>query len=237
MFVHKQSLAIEGCFIKDNNLGYLSDSPVNDLTTAINICEDISYTEFVYLKEHNKSIYISHSSLYQPVVTRRISKQITDTKIIYRYLVVDSDGKLIKSVPIKITEHKSTLDPNFEYVESTQKNEGFINYAIKEKPKPINPPQPAITFKKISGTVNVPELNVMNEVIVTADVTNLPLGSAILVTITNQDTAYTGNTYLPLNLFVSQGYLFDTNKIAFKVTNNSESATNAFTIAFNVIKF
>lgn len=93
----------ERCYNDNHNLGKLSDISYANLADAIQNFKNTSYTTKVYSSLENNNIYLSYDTKYNPVITHRVSKQVIESKTYYKYVAVDSHGKLIQLTTIKVT--------------------------------------------------------------------------------------------------------------------------------------
>jgi hypothetical protein len=101
IFIHKNSTEVTGCFTANNNLGRLSDIRFDTLQAAILNYSASSYTRPVFVKQVIDDVYLSYEDEYVPVMSSHIARQETSTYYLYRYLVMDAKGKLLKAVTIK----------------------------------------------------------------------------------------------------------------------------------------
>jgi hypothetical protein len=110
MFIYKNCNYKDVCFTTNHNLGYYSDVAINSFEDAVANFNLVAYSDLIYLADIDNEIYVSRSENYNPVVTRRITKQITEDFIIYRYLKVDQKGKLLESLMLKKITCKKTVE-------------------------------------------------------------------------------------------------------------------------------
>jgi hypothetical protein len=71
---------------------------------------------------------------------------------------------------------------------------------------------------------------------VTATVAGLPVGTAIVVNITNGNTAYTGSTAIPDGVYIFQGVVVAANTVTMMITNETGGAIAGFSANISVSK-
>lgn len=89
---------------------------------------------------------------------------------------------------------------------------------------------------KLTGTITFPALDNSQSAVVTTTVSGLPVGTAIVVTITNGNTAYTGSTAIPDGISIFQGVVTAANTVAMQIVNETGNATAGFTANIVVSK-
>lgn len=90
--------------------------------------------------------------------------------------------------------------------------------------------------KKLTGTVTFPALANSQSAVATATVAGLPIGTAIVVTITNGNNAYTGSTVIPDGISIFQGVVTAANTVALQIVNQTGGAMASFTVNITVSK-
>lgn len=92
------------------------------------------------------------------------------------------------------------------------------------------------SMSKLTGTITFPALANSQSAVATATVSGLPIGTAIVVNISNGNTAYTGSTAIPAGATIFQGMVTAANTVAMQIINETGAAIDGFTANIVVAK-
>lgn len=92
------------------------------------------------------------------------------------------------------------------------------------------------SINKSTGTITFPALANSQSAVATSTVSGLPIGTAIVVTITNGNTAYTGSTAIPDGVSIFQGVVVAANTVAMQIVNETGGSIAGFTANISVAK-
>lgn len=92
------------------------------------------------------------------------------------------------------------------------------------------------SMTKLTGTITFPALANSQSAVATSTVSGLPIGTAIVVNISNGNTAYTGSTEIPSGVTIFQGMVTAANTVAMQIINETGAAIDGFTANIVVAK-
>lgn len=109
-YVTKQSAKLD-CFTLNHALGKLSDRTFLNWDDArCSYKNGVNYNKNLWVNYSNRVFYLSHDENFNPISNYRVSRHVTPYEIVYYFLVVDYDGRLISKTIIERKEIIITED-------------------------------------------------------------------------------------------------------------------------------
>ena len=109
-YVTKQSSLLD-CFTLNHAIGKLSDRTFLNWDDArCSYKNGVNYNKNLWVNYSNRVFYLSHEENFNPISNYRVSRHVTPYEIVYYFLVVDYDGRLISKTIIEREEIIITED-------------------------------------------------------------------------------------------------------------------------------